>query len=58
MTPSDLKLIEKARMVSCYDFGEIDNLIALAESDEAKEQLRLIRNRKYHMEEMRYDMGR
>lgn len=46
MTQSDLKLIEKACMVSCYDFGEIDNLIALAESDEAKEQLRLIRNRK------------
>lgn len=51
MSEKDKMLVEKARNISCFDWSEIDNLIEQAESQEAKENLRVIRNMKYHLEE-------
>lgn len=51
MSEKDKALIDRAWKISCFDWGEIDNLIEQAESPEAKERLRVIRNCKYHEEE-------
>ena len=51
MNEKDKALIDKAWGISCYNWTEIDNLIEQAESTEAKERLRVIRNHKYHLEE-------
>lgn len=51
MNEKDKALIDKAWGISCYNWSEIDNLIEQAESPEAKERLRVIRNHKYHLEE-------
>lgn len=55
MSKKDKSLIDRAWKISCYDWSEIDNLIEQAESPEAKEKLRVIRNHKYHLEE--YNSG-
>lgn len=51
MSEKDRALIDQAREISCFNWFEIDNLIEQAESPEAKERLRVIRNNKYHLEE-------
>lgn len=51
MSEKDKSLIDRAWKISCYNHYEIDNLIEQAESAEAKERLRTIRNYKYHLEE-------
>ena len=51
MNEKDKGLIDKALGINCYNWSEIDNLIEQAESPEAKERLRVIRNCKYHEEE-------
>ena len=51
MSEKDKDLIAKARATNCIDWSSIDELIEQAESPEAKEHLRVIRNSKYHMEE-------
>lgn len=51
MSEKDKILINQAWKISCFNWSEIDNLIEQAESPEAKEKLRVIRNYKYHLEE-------
>lgn len=51
MSEKDIDLILKARATNSKDWSIIDELIEQAESPEAKEHLRVIRNSKYHMEE-------
>lgn len=51
MSEKDKDLIAKARATNCIDWSSIDELIEQAESPEAKERLRVIRNHKYHLEE-------
>lgn len=51
MSDKDKKLIAQARATNCIFWSSIDELIEQAESPEAKEQLRVIRNSKYHIEE-------
>lgn len=51
MSEKDKELIKQAWAISCFDWYEIDGLIEQAESPEAKEELRTVRNHKYHMEE-------
>lgn len=51
MSEKDKALIEKAWKISCFEWNEIDSLIEQAESPEAKEELKVIRNHKYHLEE-------
>lgn len=47
MTDFDKKLIEKADRISRYRYRDINVLISIAESNEAKEQLREIRQDLY-----------
>lgn len=51
MSDKDKKLIEQARATNCIFWSSINELIEQAESPEDKEQLRVIRNSKYHIEE-------
>lgn len=51
MSEKDKALIEKAWKISCFNWVEIDNFIEQSESPEAKEELKVIRNYKYHLEE-------
>lgn len=51
MNEKDNMLIKRAWEISCYNWSEIDSFIDQAESQEAKEKLRVIRNIKYHTEE-------
>lgn len=53
MSDRDKKMIDEACGIDCIKWYEIDTLIEQAESPEAKEELRIIRNHKYHLEEMR-----
>lgn len=55
MSDKDRILIEKAWNTHCSDWNSISSLINQAESKEAKERLRVIRNYKYHMDE--YECG-
>jgi len=55
MGVNDLKLIQAARGVDPIDWSDINDLIAQAQSDEAKEVLELIKNIKYRKEE--YESG-
>lgn len=56
MSDKDKALIDRAWKISCFNWGEIDNLIEQAESPEAKERLRVIQNHKYHLEEYKCDL--
>lgn len=51
MSEKDKKLIAKANSLNCIDWSMIDGFIEQAETEEAKERLRTIRNYKYHLEE-------
>ena len=51
MTDYDKELIAKAEKTNCVDWYLIEAMMKQAETPEAAEELRLIRNRKYHMEE-------
>lgn len=51
MSEKDKLLIDKANKIICFEWGKIDILIEQAESLEAKEILRGIQNRLYHLEE-------
>lgn len=51
MTPKDIELIEKARKVPYTRFGDVDAMIPLADTDEARLQLKLIAEQKYREEE-------
>lgn len=53
MSDRDIKMIDEAWGIDCIKWYEIDTLIEQAESPEAKEKLRIIRNHKYHLEEIR-----
>ena len=57
MSEKDKALIDRAWKISCFNWSEIDNLIEQAESPEAKERLRVIRNYKYHLEEFKCRLG-
>ena len=57
MSEKDKALIDRACKISCFNWSEIDNLIEQAESPEAKERLRVIRNHKYHLEEYKCRLG-
>lgn len=57
MSDKDKALIDRAWKISCFSWGEIDNLIEQAESPETKERLRVIRNNKYHLEEYKCGLG-
>lgn len=51
MSEKDKGLIKLARETSCFRWSSIESLIEQAESEEAKELLRVIMNSKYHIEE-------
>lgn len=51
MTENDRELIRKAWDINCIYWSTIDELMEQADTPEAKEQLRVIRSFKYHMEE-------
>ncbi|MBR5271817.1 MAG: hypothetical protein IKU25_00255 [Clostridia bacterium] len=51
MTAKDKELIEKAWGIHCTQWYMIEGMIDEAESDEAKERLRVIAVSKYHREE-------
>lgn len=51
MSEKDKQLIAKANSLNCIDWSMIDGFIEQAETEEAKEKLRTIRNYKYHLEE-------
>lgn len=53
MSEKDKQLIAKANSLNCIDWSLIDGLIEQAETEEAKEKLRTIRNYKYHLEEFK-----
>lgn len=53
MTVHDQDLINKALDCPYTEWEIIDGYIDLARSDEAKKELRHIRNRKHHIEEMK-----
>lgn len=57
MSDKDKALIDRGWKISCFNWGEIDNLIEQAESPEAKERLRVVRNHKYHEEEYKCSLG-
>ena len=57
MTEKDKQLIEKAELIPCTEWYEVGNLIPQAESEEAKEWLNSIENRKYHQEERLFERG-
>lgn len=43
MTDFDKKLIEKANQMRCWDYRNIDILISIADTEEAKYELSIIR---------------
>ena len=51
LTTKDWQLVEKAESTHPSDFFNILQMIEEAESDRAKELLRNIKNRKYHLDE-------
>ena len=51
MTNFDKLLLLKANMLRPIQWAEADELEKLAESDEAKKELRQLASRLYHMEE-------
>lgn len=51
MTVNDEKLIRKASLIHWSVWSEIDELIAKADSDEAKKKLKSIQVSKYRREE-------
>lgn len=51
MTEKDKELISKAWGMCCTQWNLIEGMIDEAESDEAKERLRVIAVSKYHREE-------
>lgn len=53
MSDKDKALIDKAYTIPAWEWDSISKLIEQAESPRAKEELRIIRNRKYHIEECR-----
>ena len=57
MSEKDKQLIAKANSLNCIDWSLIEGLIEQAETEEAKERLRTIRNDKYHLEEYKCGLG-
>lgn len=53
MSDKDKALIDKAYTIPAWEWDSISKLIEQAESPRAKEELRIIKNRKYHIEECR-----
>lgn len=53
MTDKDLRLIEKAWKTSYLDFGDVDAMLPEADTEEARERLRVIAKQKYLEEEYR-----
>lgn len=53
MTEKDIELIEKTRKVPYTQSGEVDAMIPLADTDEARLKLKLIAEQKYREEEYR-----
>lgn len=51
MTEKDKNLIARARRLPPSYWGDIDGLIVQADTDEAKEALRMIQKALYHAEE-------
>lgn len=51
MSDKDKRLIGEAENTSCFVWFEIEDLMDMAESREAKERMRVIMNKKYHEEE-------
>lgn len=55
MTEKDEQLIRQAEKLSCTRWYEVQDLIARADTEEAREHLRAIESLLYHREE--YDAG-
>jgi hypothetical protein len=51
MTIKDIDLIQTALKMSVHDHGLVEDLICQAETDDAKELLKKISRRYYHIEE-------
>ena len=51
MTDKDRKLLNEAFNLPYIDWGKIDAMIEMADSEETKESLRSIQSSKYHREE-------
>jgi hypothetical protein len=51
MTEKDKQLIDHARKMLAIDWMIIDRMVDYADTDEAKESLRSLARRKYHIEE-------
>ncbi|MBP9790731.1 MAG: hypothetical protein KBD57_09345 [Bacteroidia bacterium] len=51
LTENDKALISEANKLNCIHWGKADSMIAKADTEEAKEELRWISRRLYHKEE-------
>lgn len=49
MTEKDKKLIEEAERLVRYDYRQIDDMIKLADTEEARYRLKLLRWEKYDL---------